>query len=90
MQLEPVSQELSKLNGQIEALSAQLKLLDANQRVGLRIDVDDYNAKVNLHNAILSKHRALLTANRTDFDTYDDLIKRDSVLVDQYNAFLKR
>ena len=88
--MEPVSQELSKLNGQMEALSAQLKLLDANQRAGLRIDVDDYNAKVNLHNAILSKHRALFAANESDFNTYDDLIKQDSVLVDQYNALRKR
>lgn len=74
----------------MEALSAQLKLLDANQSAGLRIDVGDYNAKVNLHNAILSKHRALFSANENDFNTYDDLIKQDSVLVDQYNAVLKR
>jgi Hsp70 protein len=89
-QLEPVSQELSKLNEQIEALSTQLKLLDADQRAGLRFDVGNYNGKVNLHNAILSKHHALYAANKNDFDTYDDLIKRDSVLVDQYNAALKR
>jgi len=89
-QLQPVTDELSSLNAQMERLAAELRSLDEKQRAGLRIDVNDYNAKVDSHNAILSKHRALLSANRVDLEAYDGLIKQDSVLVDQYNALLKR
>jgi hypothetical protein len=88
-QLQPVIDEITTLNAQMETLKAELKSLDQQQKSGLQIDIDDYNAKVKTHNALLAKQRALITANRTDLKTYDDLVDQDSVLVKQYNALLK-
>jgi hypothetical protein len=44
---------------------------------------------VKTHNTLLSQHRALIAANKSDIQTYEDLEKQDSALVDQYNALLK-
>ena len=70
-------------------LCAELKSLAEQHKSGIEIDVDDYNAKVKTHNELLRSHRALTAANKSDFETYDDLEKQDSVRVDQYNALLK-
>jgi hypothetical protein len=88
-QLLPVIDELTRLNGRIEALATELKSLAEQHKAGLEIDIHDYNAKVKTHNALLSKHRVLLTANKNDLHIYEDLEKQDSVLVEQYNSLLK-
>jgi hypothetical protein len=88
-QLQPVIEELTGLNAQMDAIRAELKSLDEQQKEGIQIDIDDYNAKVKTHNALLARHRALFAAHRTDLQTYDDLEKQDGVFVDQYNALLK-
>jgi len=88
-QLQPVIKELTSLNGRTETLAAELKSLAEQQKSGLDIDIDGYNAKVKTHNALLSRHRALLAANSSDLQTYEDLEKQDSVLVEQYNALLR-
>jgi hypothetical protein len=88
-QLQPVLDEITSLNSQMEALKAELKSLDELQKAGNQIDVDDYNAKVKTHNGLLAKQRALIAANRMDLKTYDDLVDEDAVLVKQYNALLK-
>ena len=88
-QLQPVIDEITSLNAQMETLKAELKSLDEQQKSGLQIDIDDYNAKVKTHNGLLAKHRALIAANSTDLKAYDDLVDQDSVLVKQYNALLK-
>ena len=88
-QLQPVVKELTSLNEQIETLAAELKSLDEQHKTGLQIDIDNYNAKVKAHNALLARSRALIAANSSDIQTYDDLVKQDAVLVEQYNAFLK-
>jgi len=88
-QLQPVIEELKSLDARMEPLAAELKSLDEQHKDGLQIDIDDYNAKVKDYNAMLRKRQALLSANRKDLEAYDDLVKQDSVLVDQYNALLK-
>ena len=88
-QIQPVIDELTSLNAQMQALNAELKSLDEQHNLGSQIDTDDYNAKVNAHNALLARQRALIAANRADLKTYDDLIDQDSALVKQYNALLK-
>jgi hypothetical protein len=88
-QLQPILDEITTLNAQMETLKAELKSLDQQQKAGLQIDIDDYNAKVKTHNALLAKQRALVATNRTDLNSYDDLVDQDSVLVKQYNALLK-
>jgi hypothetical protein len=74
----------------MEKLTAELKSLDEKQRAGLRINIDDYNARVDTHNGLLARHRVLLSENRDNFNTYEELTKQDATLVDQYNAVLKR
>ena len=69
--------------------AASPRSLDEQHNLGSQIDTDDYNAKVNAHNALLARQRALIAANRADLKTYDDLIDQDSALVKQYNALLK-
>lgn len=88
-QLQPVISELTDLNEQLKKLAAELKTLDDQNKAGTLIDVDDYNAKVKVHNQILVKRKALLAANQDDLQKYDDLSKQDSALVDEYNGLLK-
>ncbi|MDZ4345262.1 MAG: hypothetical protein U1E51_22810 [Candidatus Binatia bacterium] len=88
-QLQPVIEEFTRLNAQMETLKAELKSLDEQQKAGIQIDVDDYNAKVKTHNELLAGHRALIAANSADIQTHDDLAEQDSVLVKQYNSLLK-
>ena len=88
-QLQPVLDEITSLNAQMETLKAELKSLDEQQKSGLQIDIDDYNAKVKTHNALLAKIRALVAANKSDLKTYNDLNDQDSALVKQYNALVK-
>ena len=87
-QLQPVIDELTSLNARIEALAAELKRLAALHKSGLEIDIDDYNARVETHNSLLSRHRALIATNRSDLQTYEDLEKQDSALVERYNALV--
>jgi len=88
-ELQPTIEKLTTLNARMDALAAELKSLDEQQKAGLQINISDYNAKVKAYNALLKKRRALIAANRTNLQTYDDLLKQDSVLVDQYNALLR-
>ena len=88
-QLQPVIEELTSLDAQMETLKAELKSLDGQQKSGVRIDIDNYNAKVKTYNALLVRQRALIAANSSDLKTYDDLVDQDKVLVRQYNALLK-
>jgi len=85
-QLQPAIEEITSLDVRIETLAAELKSLDEQHKAGRQIDIDDYNAKVKAHNALLSRRRFLIIANSNDLETHDDLIKQDSVLVKQYNA----
>jgi hypothetical protein len=88
-QLKPVIDELTSLDAQMESLNSDLKSLDEQQKAGVQIDIDDYNAKVKTHNALLAKIRALVAANKSDLKTYNDLNDQDSALVKQYNALVK-
>lgn len=88
-QLQPVGARLNSLNARIDALASQLKLLDRQHNAGLEIDIDDYNAKVNIHNQSLREHRALIAAHSSDFQLYDKLAEEDKVLVAQYDALLR-
>ena len=87
--LEPVIEQLTSLNAKMDALDAELKALDEQQKAGLRINVRNYNTKVKAYNTLLKKQQALIAANRADLQAYDDLVKQDSDLVDQYNALIK-
>lgn len=88
-QLQPIIDEITSLNAQMETLKTELKSLDEQQKAGIQIDIDDYNTRVNTHNALLARHRALIAANSSDIQPHDELIKQDSVLVEQYNALRK-
>ena len=88
-QLQPVIDEITSLDTQMEPLKADLKSLDEQQKAGVQIDIDGYNATVKTYNSLLAKQRALIAANRTDLKTYGDLGDQDSALVKQYNALLK-
>ncbi len=87
--LQPVIDGITALNAQMEPLKAELKSLDEQQKAGVQIDIDGYNAIVKEHNALLAKQRKLIAANSADLKTYDDLVDQDSVLVKQYNELLK-
>ena len=88
-QLQPVIDEIKSLDAQKDTLNAELKSLDEQQKAGIQIDIDDYNAKVKTYNALLARERTLITANKSDLNTHDDLVDQDSALVKQYNALLK-
>jgi hypothetical protein len=87
--LQPVIDEIKSLDAQKDTLNAELKSLDEQQKAGIQIDIDDYNAKVKTYNALLARERTLITANKSDLNTHDDLVDQDSALVKQYNALLK-
>lgn len=89
LKLQPVLDEIHSLNAQMTILKTDLKLLARQQRAGIQIDVDDYNAKVKTHNLLLASQRSLVAANSIDLKAYDDLIDHDTVLVNKYNALLK-
>ena len=73
----------------MEPLAAELKTLKEQHDAGMDIDIDGFNAKVRTYNTLLRKRRSLFTANSHDLQTYDDLTKQDSLLVDKYNSLLK-
>jgi hypothetical protein len=88
-QLQPVIDELTILNARMETLASDLKSLDRRHNMGIQIDVDDYNAKVDTYNRLLSRHRALRAANSSAFQLYEKLVEEDKALVAQYNALLR-
>ncbi|MCX7313739.1 MAG: hypothetical protein NTV56_18945 [Alphaproteobacteria bacterium] len=88
--IDPVIDQLTRFNTQMDQLSSELKALDERQKTGVRVDAAIYNSKVDTYNAILARHRAMLSANESDVKAYNELLDRDSVLVDQYNALAKR
>jgi chromosome segregation ATPase len=88
-QLQPVIDEMNNLDARMEHLAADLKTSKEQHDAGIKIDINDFNAKVRSYNALVRKRRALFDANSSDLQTYNDLRKQDSVLVDRYNALLK-
>ncbi|MBU1207207.1 MAG: hypothetical protein KKH04_09810 [Proteobacteria bacterium] len=88
--LQPVIDELNTLNARLKPIASELKSLKRQHDAGLQIDIDDYNEKVNTHNVLLNRHKALIAANSSGFQLYDELAEKDKVLVAQYNALLKR
>ena len=89
VQLQPVIDELTTLNARMEALASELKSLDRQRNAGIQIDIDDYNAKVDTHNRLLGRHRALIAASSTDLQLYEELVEKDKALVAQHNALLR-
>ena len=63
-----------------------MKTLDDQKSSGESIDIDDYNAKVNRYNGLVSQRKLLYTEHKASFDEYEDLLKKDDVLIAQYNA----
>ena len=88
-QLQPIIDELNQLQARIEAIAVELKDLDAQQQAGRRINVNSYNSKVDTHNGLLSRYRALRAAHGSDIQLRDDLTRQDAALVEQYNGLLK-
>jgi hypothetical protein len=84
--LKPVFDQLNALKTQMEPLAADLKSLEEQHNSGSIIDINSYNAKVDFYNSLVAKHRRLIEENKTDLQTYEDLLKEDSTLVAQYNA----
>ena len=74
----------------MDPIGSKLKLLDAQYKSAAQIDIEAYNTMVESYNALLERQRGLVAANRADMQTYDDLSKQDSALVDQYNALLRQ
>ena len=88
-QLDPVAAEFTSIDGKMTALSSDLKMLDDQNKSGIQIDTDIYNAKVAEYNALLERRKALYAANSADIQTHDNLLKQDAALVEEYNALLK-
>jgi len=86
LELEPVANEMGTLKSQIQDLDSQMKTLDDQKSSGESIDIDDYNAKVNRYNDLVSQRKLLYTEHKASFDEYEDLLKKDDVLIAQYNA----
>lgn len=86
LELEPVANEMGTLKSQIQDLDSQMKTLDDQKSSGESIDIDDYNAKVNRYNGLVSQRKLLYTEHKASFDEYEDLLKKDDVLIAQYNA----
>ncbi len=89
-QLQPVIDELTSLDDRIKSLKADLSSLDERQRLQGSIDIASYNARVDVHNGLLARRRALFSANSEDLKTFIDLENQESALVNQYNALLRR
>jgi hypothetical protein len=89
-QLQPVIDQLTSLDERIKSLKADLSSLDGRPRLQGSIDIASYNARVDVHNSLIARHRALFSANSANLKTLVDLENQESALVDQYNALLKR
>ena len=88
-QLQPVATELTSIDSQMATLGADLKALDDQNKSGIQIDADGYNAKVAQYNALLAKRQALVATNSADIQNHDNLVKQDAALVEEYNTLLK-
>jgi len=88
--LQPIFNELESLKVRMDPLEASLKVLDTKYKSGVQIDINDYNTIVKSYNLLLERQRALIAANGADMQTYDDLSKQDSALVEQYNGLLRQ
>jgi hypothetical protein len=89
VELDPVIDELTSLKNRMEPLDSELKSLDGRRKAGESIDIDDFNSKVETYNSLVARRRALFNTHSADLQTYEELEKQDSTLVDQYNALLK-
>jgi len=87
--LKPVFAEAESLKSQMEGIESVLKSLDAQNNTGVPINVNDYNTRVGTYNDLLARRKALIDANSADYAVYQNLVKQDSDLVDEYNALLK-
>ena len=65
-QLRPAITELNEMSAQMKELEAELDALDEQNKAGLSVDTDDYNAKVESHNQILQRRNVVLAGNRAD------------------------
>lgn len=88
-ELQPVADEADRLKPEIQELDSQLRSLDSDKSSGMTIDTDDYNAKVNQYNDLIARRKALFAAHQASLDEYEEIRKKDSALVAQYNALLK-
>jgi hypothetical protein len=86
--LQPVIDEVNRLDSQAKALAIELNALDKQRQSGEQVDNSEYNAKVDQHNALLARRRGLVGANRADIQQYDELEKEDSAMVKKYNALI--
>jgi hypothetical protein len=89
LELDPVIDELTSLKNRMEPLDSELKSLDVQRKAGESIDIDAFNSKVETYNSLVARRRALFNAHSADLEAYQELEKKDSALVDQYNALLK-
>jgi hypothetical protein len=89
IELAPVIDELTSLKERMDPLDLELNALDRRRKAGESIDIDDFNSKVETYNSLVGRRRTLFNAHSADLQTYEDLEKQDSTLVDQYNALLK-
>jgi hypothetical protein len=85
-QLQPAIDELTRLDGRMKPLAAEIKSLDEQHSEGVAIDIDDRNTKVDEYNRLLARKRALISANKSDMQTYDDLENQDASLLEQYKS----
>jgi hypothetical protein len=72
-QLQPVMDELTSLNEQMKRLKTELESLDESQRLGQSINISNYNYKVDVHNNLLARSRALFSADSADIETFENL-----------------
>lgn len=89
-ELKPVIDQLTLLDSQVQALAAEIKALDQEQKFGVSIDSASYNAKVEQHNQLLEERQRIVSQNRDAIERYKAMSKQDSDLVDRYNALVNR
>ena len=85
-QLQPAIDELTRLDGRMKPLAAEIKSLDEQHSEGVEIDIDDRNTKVDEYNRLLARRRALISANKSDMQTHEDLKNQDATLLEQYKS----
>jgi hypothetical protein len=89
LQIRPASDDLDRLESQIQMLKNEIESLRADQDSQLPINIDSFNSKVDEYNSLVMRQRSQLASYRSNVDLYNMLVERDKSLVAQYNALLR-
>lgn len=88
-ELDPILTQMKQLKSEIDQLDSELTALDSEKASGTSVDTDDYNAKVNRYNDLVSRRKALYNGHSESIEEYQALAKKDDDYVARYNALVK-